>query len=66
MAVGIVSFFSDDEGYGFIETDEGEQIFVHHTVIEMDGFRTLTRGDKVLFEIKVGKRGPEAVQVRKL
>ncbi len=66
MAVGVVRSFNDDAGYGFIETDDGEHIFVHHSAIEMEGFRTLSPGAKVLFEIYVGKRGPEAKQVRKI
>lgn len=66
MAVGVVRSFNNDEGYGFIETDEGDLLFVHHSSIEMEGFRTLSPGAKVLFEIEVGKRGPEAKQVRKI
>lgn len=66
MAFGIVKSFNDDQGYGFIETDEGEIVFVHHSSIEMDGFRSLSPGAKVLFEFVVGKRGPEAKQVRKI
>ncbi len=66
MAVGVVRSFDNEAGYGFIETDEGEMIFVHHSSIIMDGFRTLSPGAKVLFDIVVGKRGPEAKQVRKI
>jgi cold shock protein len=66
MAVGVVKSFHDDAGYGFIETDEGELLFVHHSSIVMEGFRTLSPGAKVLFEIEMGKRGPEAKQVRKI
>jgi CspA family cold shock protein len=66
MAVGVVRSFNDEEGYGFIETDEGEHVFVHHSSIEMDGFRTISPGAKVLFEIVDGKRGPEAKRVRKI
>ena len=66
MAVGIVRSFNDEDGYGFIETDEGEQFFVHHSAIEMEGFRTLKRGDKVLFEVTMTKRGAEAKNVRKM
>lgn len=66
MAVGVVRSFNEEDGYGFIETDEGEKIFVHHSSIVMEGFRTLSPGAKVLFDIVVGKRGPEAKQVRKL
>lgn len=66
MAVGVVRSFDDEAGYGFIETDEGEKIFVHHSSIDMEGFRTLSPGAKVLFDIVVGKRGPEAKHVRKI
>lgn len=66
MAVGVVLSFDDDAGYGFIEVDEGDKIFVHHSSIQMDGFRTLSPGAKVIFDLVVGKRGPEAKQVRKI
>lgn len=66
MAVGVVRSFDDEDGYGFIETDDGEHVFVHHSSIEMEGFRTLSPGAKVLFDIFVGKRGAEAQNVRKL
>ena len=66
MAVGIVRSFNDENGYGFIETVEGEHVFVHHSAIEMEGFRTLSRGDKVIFDIQDGRRGQEAIHVRKL
>lgn len=66
MAVGVVSSFDDEQGYGFIETDEGEHLFVHHTSIEMEGFRTLSPGAKVIFDIIDGKRGLEARHVRKI
>ncbi len=66
MAVGVVRSFDDENGYGFIETDDGEQLFVHHSSIQMEGFRTLSPGANVIFDIVVGKRGPEAKQVRKI
>lgn len=66
MAAGFVRSFKDEEGYGFIETDEGEKFFVHHSSIEMEGFRTLSEGDRVLFDISVTPRGQEAVNVRKI
>lgn len=66
MVVGVVHSFNDEEGYGFIEMENGEKIFVHHSNIEMDGFRTLSPGAEVTFEIDVGKRGQEAKHVRKL
>ena len=66
MAVGFVRSFDDERGYGFIENDNGEHFFVHYSAVEMEGFRTLRRGDKVIFDIRNEKRGPEAVNVRKL
>ncbi len=66
MAVGVVRSFDNEEGYGFIETDEGDHLFVHHSSIEMEGFRTLSPGAKVIFDIVVGKRGAEAKHVRKI
>ncbi len=63
MAVGVVSSFNEEEGYGFIETDDGEKIFVHHSNIMMEGFRTLAPGTTVSFETTVGRRGQEAVNV---
>jgi cold shock protein len=64
MSAGVVRSFDDEAGYGFIETDEGEQIFVHHSSILMEGFRTLAPGTRVSFEYVIGKRGPEAKQVQ--
>jgi CspA family cold shock protein len=66
MTVGVVRSFNDEEGYGFIETDDGEKLFVHHSSIEMEGFRTLSPGANVIFEIEIGTRGPEAKKVRKI
>jgi len=63
MPTGKVKWFSDDKGYGFIETDSGD-VFVHHTEILVDGFRTLKEGQAVEFEIKQGPKGPAASQVR--
>ncbi|MGD9008472.1 MAG: cold shock domain-containing protein [Desulfobacteraceae bacterium] len=63
MAVGVVSSFNDEEGFGFIESDEGEKIFVHHSNIVMEGFRTLAPGTKVSYDKTVGKRGQEAINV---
>lgn len=65
MEVGTVRSFNDEDGYGFIETADGETYFVHHSNIEMDGFKTLSPGTQVTFEIEIGKRGQEAKQVRK-
>ncbi len=66
MAQGIVKWFSDQKGYGFIEQDNGEDIFVHHTEILGTGFKTLSEGDRVTFDIGEGRKGPAAQNVSKL
>ena len=65
MPDGVVKWFSNRKGYGFIEQEEGNDIFVHHSAINMEGFRTLAEGDRVAFEIEVGERGPAAKNVEK-
>ncbi len=65
MANGIVKWFSGKKGYGFIEKEEGGDIFVHFSAIEMSGFKTLTEGDKVTFEVEEGDQGPSAKNVQK-
>jgi CspA family cold shock protein len=62
---GVVKWFSNRKGYGFIEQEDGDDIFVHHSAINMQGFRTLAEGDRVSFEIEVGERGPAAKNVEK-
>jgi len=69
MAQGIVKWFNDKKGYGFIaksEEDGGGDIFVHHSAINMSGFKTLSEGDKVTFEVENGDRGPSAKNVTKI
>ena len=66
MAQGTVKWFSDQKGYGFIEQDNGEDIFVHHSEIQGTGFKTLSEGDLVSFEVGAGQKGPAAQDVRKL
>lgn len=66
MAQGIVKWFSDQKGYGFIEQDNGEDIFVHHTEILGTGFKTLSEGDRVTFDIGEGRKGPAAQNVTKV
>ena len=66
LAEGIVKWFSDKKGYGFIEQEGGKDLFVHHTAIQMTGFRTLEEGDRVSFEIEESGRGPEAKNVAKV
>ena len=65
MPTGVVKWFSNRKGYGFIEQEEGDDIFVHHSAINMSGFRTLSEGDRVSFEIEVGERGPAAKNVER-
>jgi CspA family cold shock protein len=65
LPTGVVKWFSNRKGYGFIEQQEGDDIFVHHSAINMSGFRTLSEGDRVSFEIEVGERGPAAKNVEK-
>jgi CspA family cold shock protein len=65
MAQGTVKWFNDSKGYGFISQDGGEDVFVHHTAIQMDGFRSLAEGDKVEFEVAKGPKGLQAQNVRK-
>jgi CspA family cold shock protein len=65
MANGIVKWFNDKKGFGFIEKEEGGDIFVHFSSIEMDGYKTLAEGDRVIFDIEETDRGPAASNVRK-
>jgi len=66
MYQGKVKWFSNDKGYGFIEADDGEDVFVHFTGILSEGFKTLDEGQSVSFEIIEGNRGPQAANVLKL
>jgi len=66
LAQGTVKWFSDQKGYGFIEQDDGEDIFVHHSEIQGTGFKTLSEGDSVSFEVGAGRKGPAAQNVRKM
>ena len=63
MQTGRVKWFNDAKGYGFIETTEGKDIFVHYTAIDKDGFKTLSEGQDVTFEIVDGVKGPQAAHV---
>ncbi|RYZ40888.1 MAG: cold shock domain-containing protein [Myxococcaceae bacterium] len=60
MAFGTVKWFNDAKGFGFIAQDNGEDVFCHHTAINMDGFRTLAEGQKVEFEVTKGPKGLSA------
>jgi len=67
MANGTVKWFSDDKGYGFITPDEpGKDLFVHHTAVEGDGFRSLVDGARVSYDSEAGPKGPQALNVKTL
>ncbi len=65
MAKGKVKWFNDTKGYGFIEQEQGEDVFVHFSAIQMDGFKTLAEGQQVEFELKTGEKGLAANTVMK-
>lgn len=66
MQQGTVKWFNSEKGYGFIQVEGGNDVFVHYTAILGDGFRTLEEGQRVEFEIIDGQRGPQASNVTKL
>lgn len=66
MPQGTVKWFNPEKGYGFISRDDGDDVFVHHTGINGDGFRSLDEGQRVEFEITDGKKGLQAINVTKL
>jgi len=66
MAEGTVKWFSERKGYGFIEQDDGGEIFVHHSSINRAGFKTRKEGDRVRFEVGEGTKGPAAQNVTKI
>jgi len=66
LAEGTVKWFSEKKGYGFIEQENGQDVFVHYSSIDMSGFKTLTEGDRVSFEMEESDRGPEAKSVKRL
>ena len=63
MANGIVKWFNERKGYGFIEQEDGPDVFVHHSAINAAGFKTLKEGDRVSFDIEQGQKGPAAANV---
>jgi len=66
MAEGIVKWFNDKKGFGFIEQEDGDDVFVHHSAINMTGFKSLDEGDRVNFDVEQSNRGPAAKNVNRL
>ena len=64
--VGTVKWFNNDKGYGFIKRDTGEDVFVHHTAIQSQGYRTLNEGERVEFDVKQGPKGLQAENVHRM
>ena len=65
MANGTVKWFDDRKGFGFIEQEDGTDVFVHYTNIEGTGFRSLNEGERVTFDVEEGKKGPTATNVKR-
>lgn len=63
MAQGVVKWFNEKKGFGFISIDDGEDVFVHYSAIQADGFKTLQEGDAVTFELEENDKGPRASNV---
>ncbi len=66
MAQGTVKWFNPEKGFGFISRDDGDDVFVHHTAIIGEGYRSLNEGQRVSFDVSSGKKGPQASNVSKL
>lgn len=66
MAEGTVKWFNDAKGFGFIEQDNGPDVFVHFSAIEGEGFKSLSEGDRVSFDVNEGPKGPQAANVAKV
>jgi len=66
MPTGFVKWFNDNKGYGFIEQEGGADVFVHFSAIEGEGFKSLTEGQEVEFDMTQGPKGPQATRVKKL
>ena len=65
MARGVVKWFNDSKGFGFIEQENGEDVFVHYTFFQGDGFKSLVEGESVIFDVVKGTKGPQAANVEK-
>ena len=65
MANGTVKWFNADKGFGFISSEDGQDLFAHFSAIQSDGFKTLDEGQKVEFDVEEGQRGPQAVNITK-
>jgi cold shock protein len=65
MAEGVVKWFNDKKGFGFIEQEEGADVFVHYSAINDSGFKSLTEGERVVFEVEQGEKGPSAKNVER-
>jgi len=66
MAQGTVKWFNDSKGFGFIEQDNGADVFVHFSAIQSDGFKSLAEGDRVSFDVVDGQKGPQSANVCKI
>ncbi|MBY0098238.1 cold-shock protein [Mesobacillus maritimus] len=66
MEQGTVKWFNAEKGFGFIEREDGDDVFVHFSAIQGDGFKSLDEGQKVTFEVEQGQRGPQATNVQKV
>ncbi len=66
MSEGTVKWFNDSKGFGFIQQEGGKDLFVHHSAIQGEGFKSLAEGDRVSFDVVAGQKGPAAENVRKI